>query len=452
MINKKLLAGGLAFWLAISLAGAQDSTVYRFSLKEAQQYALENNIQLENAHLDVDQSRQSVSELLSTGLPQISGTVSYQNFVSLPTSLIPAEFLGGQPGDYIEVQFGTSQNAKASVNASQLIFDGSYLIGLKASKMFVELTRKQTKQTERDILQQVEKAYYLALVSQRSYELASQNLQTVEDMLRETEAMYKEGLIESVEVDRLKLSRSNVQLQMQNTHRQLVLSYQLLKFQMGMPLADSLVLTGSLDDFITQGNDLLEQSFNYMNRIEYDILNTQALLTEINIKRYRAGYYPSLRLIGNYSQEAQRNAFDFFQKGQPWFETALWGITLNVPIFDSFQKRATIQKEKINLMKIENARQQLQESMKLEVEQARMNYMNAAAQLNTQQQNLDLAQRILNTARIKYNEGVGSSLEVNNAQATLFQTQTAYVNALYSLLVARSDLEKALGIYNPVNP
>jgi outer membrane protein TolC len=182
------------------------------------------------------------------------------------------------------------------------------------------------------------------------------------------------------------------------------------------------------------------------NRVEVQTMDATRELIEMNIRRLRSGHLPTLSLFANYEYAAQRAAFDFFDASQPWFQSASWGVSLKVPIFDSFQKSAGIQKEKTNLQVIMNTREQLRQSILLESLQASTSYANASEQLATQTKNLQLAEKIMNTAQLKYAEGVGSSLEVNSAQATLLQTQTAYINALYELLIAKTDLEKALGI------
>jgi len=417
-----------------------------FSLPEAIQYGLEHNVQLKNAKLDISESKKSVTELMANGLPQINASVGYTNYLSLPTSLIPAEFFGGQPGEFVELSFGVKHNLTATVNASQMIFDGSYLIGLKASRMYVEMTRKQSRQSERDISMNISKAYYLALISHKAYLLTLDNQKNISKMLNETQAMYNNGLIESIEVDRLKLSKANIDAQIKSLRRKDVFAKQLLKFQMGMNLQDSINLSDSLTGLFDPDSDLLNKSFDESDRIEFTLLDMQEQLTEMNVKRYRAMYLPTLSVNAAYQQNAQRDQFDFLKSNQPWFQTALVGVNLNIPIFDSFRKRSTVQKEQINLMKLHNSKSQLSQSLSIEVSKARIDYLNALEQFTTQQGNLDLARHILDVATTKYREGVGSSLEINNAQSTLLQTQNQYINAIYNLLIAKTDLEKALGL------
>jgi len=348
-----------------------------FSLTEAVQYGVDNNVQLKNATLDIEQSKKSVTELMANGLPQVNASVGYTDYLSLPTSLIPAEFFGGQPGDFMEVSFGTKQNLTASVNASQMIFDGSYLIGLKASRMYVDMTRKQSLQSERDLKLNITKSYYLALISHKAFLITLNNQANMDKMLNETQAMYDNGLIESIEVDRLKLSKSNIDAQLKSLKRQDDFAKLLLKFQMGMDIADSINLTDSLEGLFDPSSDLLNQSFNQTNRLEYTILDMQEQLTEMNVKRFRAMYLPTLSVNAVYQQNAQRDQFDFYKSNLPWFQTALVGVNLNIPIFDSFRKRSTVQKEQINLMKLHNSKAQLSQSLSIEVNQARMDYLNA---------------------------------------------------------------------------
>lgn len=418
----------------------------QLSLADAQAYALEHNISVQNAALQIEDARGSVNELLRTGLPQVNAEVGYTHFPALPTSLIPAEFVGGTAGEFEELQFGTKHNARAGLTLNQLLFDGTYLVGLKAARMFVDLQRKEVERTESQVRAEVARAYYAVLIAGENVRLLKQNLEVASKLHYETQQIFDAGYVEEIEVDRLKLTLDNVQTQINSAERQHELAASLLKFQIGMDLSEPIALTDSLRSLTTTHGDLAATTADHQLRKEWEIVEMQKNLVEVNIKRLTRGYYPSLSLWGNYEYSAQRSSFDFFEADKPWFQMASWGVTLKVPIFDSFQKAASIQKEKNRLQMVMNSREQLRQSINLEVAQAQTAYTNAREQLNTQTGNLALAEKIMNTARMKYAEGVGSSLEVNSAQTTLLQTQTALINALYELLIAKTDLEKALGI------
>lgn len=433
--------------LAILLmAASAQAQVQQFSLEEAKQYAVEHNIDAKNAQLNVDAAQSTVNQVTRIGLPQVSGEVRYVNFLQTPTSLIPAEFFGGTPGEYVGVQFGTKHNLNATISASQLLFDGSFFIGVKAASMFVELQSKEQVRKEIDVRLGVSKAYFAVLVSSRNLQLLNESHDLLEDLHHETSELNKAGFVEAIEVDRLTLSLSTLKTQISSVERYKTLSESLLKFQMGLDLATPIELTDSLGSLTSPGADLMMMDGDAAQRIEMDIINAQLALAEANIKRYKAGYAPSLAAFATFDYSAQRSTFNFFDFDQPWYPSTLVGLSLRVPIWDSFTKSAQIQKEKTNVQMIMNYRDQVTQGLNLELQQARTNYKNASEQERTLKSNLELAQKILDIATIKYQEGVGSSLEVSTSQSTVLQTQSAYINALYELLIAKTDLEKALGI------
>ncbi|MBC8046017.1 MAG: TolC family protein [Fimbriimonadaceae bacterium] len=415
-----------------------------YSLQQAQDYAAQNHNSTKAAALDVLGAQATVGEVLSTGLPQLSGSVDYTNFLKLPTSLIPAEFFGGEPGEFAEVQFGTKQNITAGLSFSQLLFNGSWLVGVNAAKTYVGLLESQQKLTEVDVRKNVELAYYTALVSSESENIWQKNIDNLSKTLNDVTALNKQGFVEEIDVDRLKISLSNLQTNLENVKRQTELAKTFLKFQIGIDVNQEIELTDSLDilqsDFIFIDNDQ-----NYLSRPEFDILETTRILNDYNVRINKAGYYPSLVLTGSYQQNAQRNEFDFFNADQPWFETALVGVSLQVPIFDGLNKKHKIENAQIGLQKAELMQQTTTQAIQLEIAKAKTDYQNALNDLENQQSNITLAEKIYNVSLIKYQQGVGSSLELTSAESSLFQTQGAYIGALYNLLNAKANLKRALG-------
>ncbi len=429
--------------LASVLLLAQDKT---FTLDEAVTYAYEHNREMKDAYYEVGKASQDVKKQLASGLPQISAQVKYQNFLALPVSLIPAEFFGGKPGEFAEVQFGTSNNLNASINGSQMIFNGNYFVGLKAAEMYKDLSKKQYEASKFEVRASVAKAYYGVLITRKNIEILEQNLRTLEDIYRESKAMFDEGFIEEIEVDRLYLSLSTLRQQLETLKRQEKLSLGLLKFQMGYPYEDEIVLSDSISAFVSTDLTLVESPANFEHTLQNDILNQSISLTGLNIKNLKAGYLPQADLFISASENAQRNEFNFFDKNQPWYETAVWGVSLNIPIWDSFRKRSGIQKEEISQRQMINKRDQAAEAYKMQIEQRKAEYLNASEQLDNARSNMELAKKIFDISVKKYEEGVGSSLEVDNARSTYFNSSSNYINALYRLLLAKVELEKLLEI------
>lgn len=432
------------FIVAASAVQAQTDQQESFSLEEAVEYALKHNTEVLNAELGIKQAQHNVNEQTAEGLPQLNGTVNYTNYPALPVSLIPAEFLGGQPGEFAEVRFGTEHNLSASVNLSQMIFDGRFFAGLKAARIAVDLSRKQYDLSKVEVRATIKTAYYNALITKQYEDILMQSLASAEKLHEETKELYSIGFVESIEVDRLKLALTNVRSRLNSVKRQTTLAEGLLKFQMGYDMSRPITLTDTLNPKAVVDSTLLMEDITPNDRTDYQLLATHQNLRETYLRTIRSGYYPSASLFGTAEGIAQRNEFNFLDFDQDWYATVLWGVRLNIPIWDSFRKHNAIQEEKLNIQTIKNQRSNLAQAIELELLEKRTNYRNALDEFNAQQENLELAQRIFDVATEKYNEGVGSSLELENSQSGLYETQFSYITAFLQLVQAKADLEKAL--------
>lgn len=444
---------------------AQDNNktqqTYSFSLKQAVDYAINNKPAVQNAVLDEKIAQKKVNEITGIGLPQVNGSVEFNDFLQLPTQFLPdfispsvygvlikegvigpEKFPQGDPALF-PVQFGTKYTASAGVTISQLIFDGSYIVGLKASKTYVDLARKNAQRSKTETAAEVTKAYYGVIVNQRRLDIIDANITRLSKAYNDTKALNEQGFVEKIDVDRLSVTLNSLEVEKLKLQNFISLSNYLLKFQMGMPVDAQLTLTDSITEtnFAPQAADKID--FN--KRIEYSMLQTQKTLLTLDMKRHRSGYLPSLVAFGSFSTQAQRNEFNFFDGNEQWFRTAVVGGKLTVPIFDGLQKRARIQQSKISLQKAENDITSLENAIALDVTNARLMYENTTKTLETQRKNMELAQEIARVAQIKYNEGVGSNLEVVSAEAALKEAQTSYFNALYDVIISQVDLQRATG-------
>ena len=418
----------------------------QYSLQQAIDYGIENNTQSKSAALDVANAQITVKNRLSAGLPQVDATVDYQNFFKLPTSLLPAEFFGGEVGDFIPVQFGTEQNLTAGISASQLLFNGAWIVALNASKENVDLVNAQQKLTEQDIRKNVESAYYSVLISKEFETLLQKNINNLDKVYFEVKEMLKAGFVEQIDVDRLTMSTLTLNGQLANAKRQTILAETFLKYTMGLDINTPITLTDDIDIFTGNAN-LVNNDQNYLTRPEFTILNQTMILNELNIKLKKSMYLPTLALYASYSQNAQRNSFNFFDSDELWFETGLIGVKMQVPIFSGFERRTSVQAAQIDYEKAQLNLLSATQGILLEIEKAKTDYINAESDFDIQKQNQELAQKIYDTALIKYREGVGSSLELNNAESTLYTAQGSYITALYNLLNTKTALNKSLG-YN----
>lgn len=425
-----------------------------FSLQEAIDYALDNNVDMKNARLDHESSDYEIGEILSIGLPQVSGSVNLTSNIVVPKSPVPAEFFGGEPGEFAFVAFSPKHQGNLNITLDQLIFDASYFIGLKAARQLKELTYKDVQLSEIQTKENVTKAYYTAIIQQERVELFERQLGTIDTLLLETTYMYENGFAEKIDVSRIKVQHNNLRVEKERFDRVAKLSFDLLKFQMGMPISQPIELTENLDDidFIQPTYDLI--NFDYANRLEFSRLKTSEDLQLTNMKNIRSGYYPNLQgfasIAGNAGSPnfSDVTSFDFSGADRNWFENVAVGLTLNVPIFDSFKKHNQIQKVRVTLRQIDNQYDQLRSSIDLEISQARTDLYSSVNNLEAQEENLELSKEIYDVSKIKYQEGVGSNIEVINATTTYKEAEINYYNALYDALIAKVDLQKALGNLN----
>jgi len=425
---------------------AQQLSTYQFSLQDAIEYALKHQSGVLNAELDVQMAKNKVRETTAMGLPQVNTTFNFQDFLKVPTSLIPGEFFGEPAGTFIPVQFGVKYQSSAGVEVSQLIFDGSYLVGLQAAKTFKELSVRNSKRTQIETTVAVTKAYYSVLVSNEQLNLLDANLSRLKKSLFDTEAYYKNGFVEKVDVDRLRVLTNNLETERQNVLRLLELNTQLLKFQMGMPIEANLKTTDTIQQFTVDKQMSEIDSAAYTKRIEYSLLETQKKLNQLDLKRYKSQFLPSIAAFGAFSRSYQNNSFsNLYDKS---FPTQLVGMRLSLPIFTSGQRIYRIKNAQIEVLKSENNMENLKNGISLEIAQAKTNYINGLNSLESQKRNMELSQEILRVSRVKYEQGVGSSLEVTSAETSLKESQNNYIKALYDLLINKVNLDRALGKIN----
>ncbi|HYV93606.1 MAG TPA: TolC family protein [Chitinophagales bacterium] len=442
----KKLSFSILFFLSSAIVFAQSATTdtVHMGLQQCLDYAYEHQNDMKNAQLDAEISQRRSQEYTGIGLPQVSGKADFTDFLKLPTSLIPAEFFGGEPGTFVPLQFGTQYNATIGATAQQLVFDGRYFLGLKATKALSDLGQKNVKRTKIETAEGVMKAYLTTLITFKRAEELNVNIASFKQTYDNTQALYKSGFVEKIDVDRIAVSYNNLLAEKERTDKFKVLSIYTLKFQMGMDVNQPLALTDTLReaDFQSVLQNAATPDIN--NRIEYQMLLTSKSLAKMNMQQYRFGYLPSLYAIGSVNWQAQRNKFDFFQGGD-WYNTAFVGFTLNVPIFDGFQKARQIQQAKLGMQQNENNILNFQNAMNLQVTSAKASMQNAIQALIVQKSNLDLANEIKTISKKKFELGVGTSLEVTDAETSFKDAQTNYLNALYDAWVARLDLEKSLG-------
>jgi outer membrane protein len=517
------------------------------SLQQAVSYAIQNKSSLLATRLGEATAAAKVGEIKSAGLPQVNVAATLSDNFKLQKSLVDVGAFGGagaskttltsadiaaaQSGQTVNltqvsepvvavppqaIAFGLQYAGNTSVSVSQLLFDGSYLIGLKAAKVYTELAKKQTQQAEIDVAEQVSKAYYSTLVARSRLSLLSRNVQRLDTVLYQTNQTFKAGFAEKLDVDRLRVQRNNLVVEKQKAERLTELSLGLLKFQMGLPQSQSIALTDSLGAAVVDAGSLRQQlgaasftngggiagqapvptaplaagadntaaqnrldqqnalsggqgsqargAINYNNRIEFSTLETQQALAGLDLRNRQAGAYPRLVLTGAYGFLGSSNsAGDLFAfrgpnsvnsngfPNQNWFGFGNVGLSLQVPVFDGFRRKYLVQQSRLQQQTIERGFETLKQSIDLQDAQSRTTLINALDVLDNQKANLDLATDVARVTRIKFNAGVGSNLEVITAETDLRSAQTNYYGAIYDVLVAKVDRDKATGeLYSQV--
>ena len=414
-----------------------------FSVQQAVEYAKQNSVQVKNALLDYQVQQQTNREITSAAFPQISASGTLNNFLTIPTSLLPAEITRGTPGTFVPVRFGTKYNMTGGFDVSQLLFDGQVFVGLIARGVALKFYSKQTEMTEEMINVTVQKIYYQLAVGKKQMTSIDANIVRFEKLLADTKEIYKQGFAERLDVDKVSVQLNNLQTEKIKVQSQLDAGNAGLKFLMNMPQKDSLILTDSItEDKIKE--DILADNYKYEDRKEYQFLSIAKQLNEYNVRRYKLSYLPTLAAFANYSKNAQRQTFDFFQGGS-WFTTSLIGLRLSVPIFDGFARSSRVQKAKIEVQRSNNTIEQLKASIDNDVTQARLKITAAVITMDNQKKNIELAEKVYKTTKIKYEQGLGSNQEIYNAQTELKVAQNNYYGALYDAIIAKVDFQKAVG-------
>lgn len=384
------------------------------------------------------------------GLPQVSGSIDLKDYLNIPTSLLPGQIFGYPAGTFIPVKFGTKYNSTVGISASQLVFSSDYIFGVKASDQFLNLSRIAISRSKSDVTAQVSKAYYNVIINKERVKYLDANIARLKKIMDDTKAYGKAGFVELIDVERLEVQYNNLASEREKTDRFIELSTNMLKFQMGYKLGDPIQLTDSLNvkNEVTENLPLLQADVS--KRPEYQLLMAQQTLLDIDVQRQKWSYMPTLAAYFSHNYNAQRQEFNLlsFDKNDPnkqWFKITILGATLNLNIFTGFQRMNRLQQAKIASLKNKNMLANVQLGAQMEANSASVSYNNAITSFNMQKKNIELAQHVYDVVQKKYKEGVGSNLEIVNAETSLKEAQTNYYNALFDMIVAKIDYQKATG-------
>lgn len=440
---KKILA--ITFALLISwVINAQESI--SLSLEQAIDYALKNNYDILNAKRDIKAAKKRKWETTATGLPQINAKIDYQNWIKQQVSLIPAEIFGGTAGEFAEVAFGTKHNMTATATLSQLIFDGSYIVGLQSAKVYLQISENTKEKTDLSIREAVINAYGNVLLSSESIAILKRNVTSLQKTLNETAEMYKNGFIEEENVEQLKITLTSVKSNLSRAEKLNKVACQMLNITLGIAIEKEVNLTDTLDDLAKKYADIniFSSKFNIENHIDYRIAKNTERSNELLLKLEKSKFLPSLSSFINFGYAGYGSEFDFLKKEQRWFDSSLLGVSLSIPVFSSFGRSAGMQRAKIELDKAQTNLYKTEQNLKLRLESAKTDYNFYVEELTTAKNNLTLAERIEKKQQIKFFEGISSSFELLEAQRQLYSMQQNYLQAMLNVVTSKAALDNAL--------
>ena len=444
MQNKLIVLFSLCFF---GLGLSQENTK-SFSLDEAIAYAIKNNYNAKTAVNNIAAARKRKWETISTGLPEISAKVNYQNWLKQQITLLPAELTGGESGTFIPITFGTKQNASAMVTLEQLIFNGSYLVGLQSTKTYLKISEQAKEKTDLSIREAVINAYGNVLVAEKSIEILEGNLNILEKNLSDAKKIFENGLNEEEDVEQLQITFYTVESQLNRTRRLKDIGYKMLNLSLGNSIENKIILTDNLESLVdnTMSFNLLSKAFNIKNHIDFKIAENDREGKRLLMRLEQSKALPKLEAFVNFGYSGNSDSFNFLNKNQKWYDSSLLGFNLKIPIFSSFGRSSKTQQAKIELENSDIKLEETKQRLNLELASAKSDYQFSVEQYQTAKQNLKLAEKIEKKHQIKFFEGVSTSFDLSQAQNQLYAQQQNYIQSMLDVIAKKATLENALNI------
>ncbi|SMG11445.1 Outer membrane protein TolC [Marivirga sericea] len=428
---------------------AQEEMSKPMSLEECVNYALDNNRNLKSTRLQENIAETQVGETRSMGLPQVKFQTGLNYNYEVQKAFLPNEILGNPEPGFTPVQFSPEYDGNAAFSISQLLFDGSYFVGLQAAKTLRELRQKESNQSEVQTVEAITKAYYLVLITEERLKLLNANQEQLERVLNETKALYENGFAEKIDVDRINVNYNNIQTENNKAKRSFDVSKDMLKFQMGMPINSPLELSGSISNLTLEAEEYMNKSenFNYRERSEYSILQVNQDLANLDLRNNKATHLPKLYANFNYGWNSGVNgASELFEFSNNWLSFGAIGVSLQWDLFTGLNRSSKMEKNRIQIEQIEIQKEQLKSSIDMEIKRAKDDLTSAKESMDVQKQNMELALSVYEQIETKYKNGLASSRELLDAETAKKEAETNYYSSLYDAVIAKIELEKALGI------
>ena len=425
---------------------AKAQTIHPMTAPEAIDMAKKYNIQVKASVANLELQEQTNKEITALALPKITGTGAATEYFNIPVTLVPGDFFpGGVPGSFKGVQFQQKFITSGGINLTQTVFDGSVFVGLKARTAALDYYRKAIDLSVENLSVQVYKTYYQLLVSRTQMELQDSNVRRAEKLLHDTRVLNENGFAEKLDVDKAAVQLTNLVTAKQNTETNIINGFTFLKFLVGVPAQDSIILTTDFSEATLLGGVPIDTGYSYQNRNDFQSLQIQKQLNDFDIQRYQSAYYPTLNLNAAYQKNAAGNTYDLFTSAGTWFTSSYIGLSLNVPIFEGFAKNARLKKARITAALTNEQVENLKLSIGQEVAQARNTFLNAIRTMTSQKSNMQTADLVYSQTKKKFESGLSTNTDLSNAQQDLITAQYNYVNALYTAVIAKIDFLKAIG-------
>jgi outer membrane protein len=435
------LALALLVLLTIPLQAQQ-----QIDLKSALKYTVEHHASVQKAQLEIAKGNELVRESLSSGLPQVSASANMVNNIAIQTSFVPAEFFGGQAGEFAKVQFGTKWNAGAGIQLDQMVFNKTWLLGVRATRELTDFYKLVLEKNKDQVVNEVAKLYYQIQLTRTQRGILDANIQQIKGLLTVTQRQYENGFGKKIDVDRLTVQRSNLETQVVNLDLQIRQAEQALKFSMNMPLETDIVLTDTISETMFDAVNAAIAQPSYSLKPDLLILKKQEQLYQLDVERWKASYFPTLSFFGAYNYQWQSNKLNELGNGDFWTDFSQVGLRLNIPIFDGFLKSSKIQTAQLNLRQTTQDYNFAKLGLQLSNEAA-------IAALKTNQNTLQsiiatrkMAEEVFRVSQSRYREGLAPITELLDAETSLRQTQSNYITTLAQIKLAEIDILSANGL------
>ena len=440
----------LLFFFITSTVELQAQDQQAFTLQEAVDYALLHNANVTKADNNIIKAKKKVWETTSMGFPQIDGTASYQKFIKQPVNLMPARIFNpmAPPGTYVPVKFGTEQNMKWSATLKQLIFSGSYLVGLQSSRTYRQITENAKVKTLQKVKEMTVSAYGNALLTSESIQILQKNIKVVEQNLFEVRKMYDNGLVEETDVEQLEITLSNLKNQLDYMQRMQKVSKEMLNYVLGRKIDSEIELTENIESLKDSGMQLslLNNEFKPEKNVDFMIQKNQVKAKKLQVKYEKSKALPTIAAFVNYGKNAYNNDFKFFDNDQAWYEQSLFGVNINIPIFSSMGRSARVRQAKLDFENAQIDLQEKQKQLEMNFAKAKNDYEHSFNAYKTALRNWKLAEKIEHKEMIKFKEGIGNSFQLNQARMQLYQSQQQYLQSIIDIINKKVALENILGM------